>query len=87
MGLRCPQAQKRDIKKYKIYQYGMISWYDFTVDSCDDLWLRWSFENEKFSSLEKFYEAFDHFLEVFVLLNKFCNRSTHIDDLEIESLR
>ena len=29
----------------------------------------------------------DHFLEVVVLLNKFSNRSTDIDDLEIESLR
>ena len=52
------------------------------IYGCDDL-----LKMKSLSSLEKFYEAFDHFLEVFVLLNKFCNRSTHIDDLEIESLR
>lgn len=39
------------------------------------------------SSLEKFYEALDHFLEVAVLLNELCSRTADIDDLEIKSLR
>ena len=52
------------------------------IYSSDDLA---KFEN--ISSLKKFYNAFDHFLEVVVLLNKCCSRNTDIDDLDIEPLR
>ena len=42
---------------------------------------------ESVNNLENFYNAFDHFVEVVVLLNKCCSRSTNIDELDIDSLR
>lgn len=44
-------------------------------------------KSEDTGSLEKFYDSFNHFLEVVVSLNKCCSRSKNVDDLDINSLR
>ena len=48
------------------------------IYSSDDL-----IKSENTSSLEKFYDAFHHFLEVDVLLSECCSRSTNIDNLDV----
>ena len=68
------------------------TWYDFTVQK-EYLFLNEIYSSddlkrlENISSLEKFYDAFDHFPEGAVLLNKCCSRNTNIDDLGIDSFR
>ena len=70
----------------------MSTWYYITVQK-KYLFLRNTYSKDRLKksedtgSLEKFYDSFNHFLEVVVSLNKCCSRSKNIDDLDINSLR
>ena len=70
----------------------LTTWYDFTIQK-EHLFLKniFSYDElkkpENVSTLENFYRAFDLFLHVFVLLNKYYNKNSNIEDVNHDVMK
>ena len=67
----------------------MTTWYNLTVQK-EHLFLRNIYpdkeKSENIGYLKKYYVAFDYFLHIFVILNKYYNKNSNIEDVDHDVL-
>ena len=65
----------------------IATWYKCTVQK-EQLYLRNIYSDvdrkkfENSSTLKNYYKAFDYFLHIVALLNKYCNKISNIEDVD-----